>query len=49
MNKKLLQEKAFKAFKEAIRGVVKEHKRDGRPLYVWRNGKVIHISPYTLK
>lgn len=45
MNKKSLQEKAFKAFKEAIRDVVKEHKRDGRSLSVWRNGKVVHLSP----
>lgn len=45
MNKKLLQEKAFKAFKAAIRGVIKEHKRDGRPLSVWRNGKVVQLSP----
>lgn len=45
MNKKALQEKAFKAFKAAIRGVVKEHKRDGRSLSVWRNGKVVYLSP----
>ena len=49
MNKKVLQEKAFKAFKEAIRGVVKEHKRDGRPLSVWRNGKIMHLSPDKVK
>ncbi len=49
MNKKILQEKAFKAFKAAIRGVVKEHKRDGRSLSVWRNGKVVHLSPYKVK
>ena len=45
MNKKVLQEKAFKAFKAAIRGVVKDHKRSGRPLSVWRNGKVVLLSP----
>lgn len=49
MNKKLLQRKAFKAFKEAVRGVVEEHKRDGRTLSVWRNGKVIQLSPYKVK
>lgn len=44
MNKKTLQEKAFKAFKEAIREVIEEHRRSGRPLVVWRNGKVVKIS-----
>ena len=32
------------AFKKAIRKDVEEHKRDGRKLAVWRNGKVMHVS-----
>ena len=44
MTKKALQDKAFKALKEAVRGVVEEHKRSGRPLSVWRNGRVVKIS-----
>jgi len=44
MTKKTLQAKAFKALKEAVREVVEEHKRSGRLLAVWRNGKVIKIS-----
>jgi len=44
MTKKTLQFKAFKALKEAVREVVEEHKRSGRPLSVWRNGKVVKIS-----
>lgn len=44
MTKKTLQAKAFKALKEAVREVVQEHKRSGRPLAVWRNGKVMKIS-----
>lgn len=44
MTKKTLQEKAFKALKEAIRGVIEEHKVSGRPLSVWRNGRVVKIS-----
>ena len=44
MTKKRLQEKAFKALKEAVREVVEEHKRSGRPLVVWRNGKATKIS-----
>lgn len=44
MTKKTLQAKAFKALKEAVREVVEEHRRSGRPLSVWRNGKVVKIS-----
>lgn len=44
MDKKTLQIRAFKALKEAVREVIKEHKQSGRPLAVWRNGKVVKIS-----
>ena len=44
MNPKTLQEKAFKAFQEAIHDVIEEHARSGRPLSVWRNGKIVKIS-----
>jgi hypothetical protein len=44
MTKKILQEKAFKALREAIREVIEEHKRNKRPLVVWRNGKIVKIS-----
>jgi hypothetical protein len=44
MTKKALQAKAVKAFKEAVREVIEEHKRSGRPLSVWRRGKVVSIS-----
>jgi hypothetical protein len=38
-----MQEKAFKALKEAVREVVKRHKETGRPLAVWRDGKVVRV------
>ena len=44
MKRRPLQDKAFKALKEAVKGVIEEHKRSGRPLSVWRNGKVMKIS-----
>lgn len=44
MTKKTLQEKALRALKEAVHEVVEEHKRTGRPLAVWRNGKVLRLS-----
>ena len=43
MTKKTLQLKAIKAFKEAVRKVVEEHRRSGRRLVVWRNGKLMRI------
>ncbi|MBU4343429.1 MAG: hypothetical protein KJ902_02775 [Candidatus Omnitrophica bacterium] len=45
MKKRLsLQDKAFKALKEAVREVVKRHAETGRPLAIWKNGKVVHVS-----
>ena len=45
MKKRLsLQDKAFLALKKAVRNVILEHKRSGRPLAVWHNGKVVQVS-----
>ncbi len=44
-----LQDKAEAAMKEAIRKVVEDHKKTGRRLAVWKNGKVALISPYSVK
>jgi len=41
-----LQDKAMIAMKEAVKEVVERHKKTGRPLAVWKNGKTIRISPY---
>ncbi len=37
------------ALKAAVEKVVEEHMRDGRPLYLWRDGKVIEVSPQELR
>ena len=34
---------ATKALKEAVRGVIEDHKRTGRPMAIWRNGKVVKV------
>ena len=39
-----LQHKAELAMKEAIREVVEKHKKSGRPLVVWENGKTVRVS-----
>ena len=44
-----LQDKAELALKRAVREVVERHKKTGRPLAVWQNGKVVRISPYSVK
>jgi hypothetical protein len=39
-----LAQRAEMALKAAVEKVVEEHMRDGRPLYIWRDGKVIEVS-----
>lgn len=41
----LLQKKAEKALKEAVRKVVEEHRRTGEPLVIWEKGKVRLVPP----
>jgi len=44
-----LQDKAEAALKKAVREVVERHKKSGRPLAIWENGKTVRISPNTVK
>ena len=45
MKKRLtLQDKAFIALKKAVREVVEHHKKTGRPLAIWKKGKVRWVS-----
>ena len=37
--------KALKALREAVAEVVEQHRREGRPLAVWRDGKAVLVSP----
>lgn len=49
MRKRLtLQDKAFLALKQAIREVIEHHRKTGRPLAIWQNGKVVMISPHRI-
>lgn len=38
--RKTLLDKAELAMKEAIKKLVLKHKKNGLPLFVWKNGKV---------
>jgi hypothetical protein len=40
-----LFEEASKAMQEAVAKVIAEHKRHGLTLTVWRDGKVVEITP----
>ena len=40
-----LTEKAVAAMREAVAAVVEDHRRRGRPLAVWRDGKVVMEMP----
>jgi len=37
-------DKAEVAMKEAIKKVVAQHKKDGRPLAIWENGRVKKVA-----
>jgi hypothetical protein len=38
-----LLERAALAMKAAMEGVVEEHLREGLPLYIWRDGKIVAV------
>jgi hypothetical protein len=40
-----LHVRAMMALKEAVRGALEDHARAGRPAYIWRDGKVVALSP----
>lgn len=40
-----LEERAEMALKVAVEKVIVDHARRGLPIYVWRDGKVVEISP----
>jgi hypothetical protein len=42
-NKSSLTEKAMQALNEAVAKVVDDHRRQGRPLAVWREGKAVWV------
>lgn len=36
-----LDQRALLAFREAVRKVIEERRREGLPAYIWSNGKVV--------
>jgi hypothetical protein len=39
-----LEERAEMALKAAVEKVIDEHAREGLPIYVWRDGRVVEMS-----
>ena len=44
-----LQDKAEAVLKKAVREVVQRHKKTGRLLAVWKDGKTVRISANSVK
>ncbi len=44
-----LGERAEMALKAAVEKVIERHVRDGRPIYIWRDGKVVEVSAQELR
>jgi len=40
-----LARKAWAAMRDAVVKVVEEHRREGRPLAVWQDGKAVLVPP----
>jgi len=43
--KNSMTRKALTALQEAVAQVVAEHRRDGRPLAIWQDGKAMLVAP----
>jgi hypothetical protein len=41
-----LADQAVAAMRDAVRGVVEDHRRRNRPLAIWRDGKVVYRDPH---
>lgn len=44
-----LEERALMALKEAVDEVIEDRIREGLPLYIWRDGKVVAVPPEELR
>lgn len=44
-----LEERALMALEAAVEKVIEEHAREGLPLYIWRDGKVVAVPAEELR
>ena len=40
-----ISERGLIALKTAVKKAIQEHARQGLPIYIWRDGKVVEIPP----
>jgi hypothetical protein len=44
-----MPERGLMALKAAVKGVIEEHAREGLPIYIWRDGRVVEVPPDELR
>jgi hypothetical protein len=44
-----LEKRALMAFRAAVEKVIDQHAREGLPLYIWRDGKVVAVPAKELR
>ncbi|MHB8654337.1 MAG: hypothetical protein ACYDA9_10700 [Terriglobia bacterium] len=44
-----MEVRAEMAIKEAVEEVIEDHIRSGRPIHIWRDGKVVEVSAEELR
>ena len=44
-----IEVRAEMAMKDAVEKVVEDHIRSGRPIHIWRDGKVVEVSAEELR
>jgi hypothetical protein len=44
-----LEQRAEMALKAAVEEVIVEHARQGLPIFIWRDGKIVELSPEELR
>lgn len=44
-----LEQRAEMALKAAVEKVIVEHARQGLPIYIWQDGKVVEVPPAELR
>jgi hypothetical protein len=44
-----VEERALLAMQAAMERIIAEHAREGLPLYIWRDGQVVAVSPEELR
>ena len=44
-----LEQRAEMALKAAVERLIVEHARQGLPIYIWRDGKVVEVPPEELR